>query len=415
MAAPQWAREADGKPKKWAGGRIKLVGGVEKFVIERQVGPTKFTVTLETSDLDDARAELALFNRSPASYKSPTKHRTEAVARAATLIGVVWTDELVSEFLRFAQAKAKRGDLSDRYVRFTLEKYLADWTGVLGGKDMRSLRLGDLRQALKRWKGVAEDKRIVSLKAFTAWLRQDGKLERSEDPTLDLIVPQAVPSKDVNDRAYPIPLVEALYKEITLQQVRDVVLLRAKTGMHHTEVQGLKKAELREIDDPSGIAGMVTFHHKKKKEEHAISLDAQCFAAALRLAPGAPDHKTMWKHMNLALQALPPNVRKLARSVRVQPERLRHSFGTWAKTVGSVVTPLNQAGVPLAIVSERMGHLNKKTTAGHYLGDYVREMIAIPIKLEHDDDPAIAQPEKSKASRPSAQRRRGAHGASPKR
>lgn len=416
MAAPQWVRDPidPSKPKKWAGGRLKLVGGRELFVIERQVGPTKFSITLDTTDPDEALAELALFNRAPASYRSPAKVRAEAVERASMLTGVVWTDTLVDDFIRVCQARAKRGELSDRYVRYTLDFYLGEWTKALAGRDLRSLRLVDLRAALKRWKGVAEDKRITALKAFTAWLRQEGKLDRSEDPTLDLVVPQAQASKDVRDRSYPIPLVEALYREITLQPVRDAVLLRAKTGMHHTEIQRLRTAELRELNDPSGIHGMIVFFHAKKDAEHAVSVDAQTFAAAQRMAKGAPDHKTTWKHLNLALAEVAksqPELRRQLRAARVQPEMLRHSFSTWARKFGTEVKPASQTGVPLAKVSETMGHTSKRTTAKHYLGDHVREMIRIPISLSHPDDPAIAPPSPLQTERPSAPPSRGASAA----
>lgn len=408
MAAPQWAQGPDGKTKKWAGGRIKLVNGVERYVIERKVGPTRFSITLDPMDLETARAELALFNRSPASYRSPQRQRTDDVMRAATMTGAVWTDDMVSEFLRYARARVKAGKLSERYVDYTLDKYLTEWTEELGGRDLRTLRITDLRKALKRWRGVAEDKRITAIKAFTAWLRSEGKLDRKEDATLDLEVPQAEASKDVHAREYPILFVEVLYRMITLQSVRDSVLLRVKAnGMHHTEIQRLPKSSLRVLKDPSGIYGEIVFAHLKKDGKHSVSVDAQTFAAAERIARnGAPDHKTVWKHLQLAFAALPTETRKLVRDRTITPERLRHSFGTWAHRVGVNVEPSNQSGLTLDQVAEHMGHTKKATTRKHYIGDVVRPMVVLPIRLEHPEDPAppegppVVLPAQREASRP---------------
>lgn len=193
-------------------------------------------------------------------------------------------------------------------------------------------------------------------------------------------------------KGYPIKLVEQVYARVANQRVRDVLLLRATLGMHDTEIRRLSqgKAALRRVSDPGGIEGTIAFQHLKKGKPHVVSCDARTFAAAERLLAGRAvvERKTVSKAIKAAAAALAKGMPQTYKTPPVvHPSELRHSFATWATTVGEEVWPANQRGVDLAKVAENMGHLGKRTTSFFYVGDRVPMMIRLPIKLHHPEDP----------------------------
>ena len=75
---------------------------------------------------------------------------------------------------------------------------------------------------------------------------------------------------------------ERHFAEVNSQGVRDVLVLRCLTGMHHSEVERIARGEceLREVNGgKSGIVAVVRFLHKSQYE-HVQSLSAQAYAAA---------------------------------------------------------------------------------------------------------------------------------------
>lgn len=410
MSNPQTKRTAPQWVEDWPGGRVRLARGRKVWVIERRVGGgARRAVTLHVRSEPEALAELALFERDPLGYKTRQEAATERIRGRADAFAL--DADSLKEFLAHADARVKKGDLTDQYVKQILGPYLNQWAKALHGRDLRKVELQDLRLALKG--KTAQHKRVVALKAFTAWAREEGtaagqRLKRAEDPTLDLKTPEVIPAKSAKPKGYPIKLVEKLYGELVSQVARDTICLRVKTGMHDTEIDRVARGggELRRIDDPSGIAGTVVFAHLKKGKMHVVSLDAQGFAAAERLqARGAGVSRNALKLMldRVAIRWHGCNgvttkrinkkgvavweTRPCEKCALIHPGELRHSFATWATTVGVEVHPANQKGVDLAKVAEAMGHLGKKTTSAFYVGDRVPMMIAVPVKLAHPKDP----------------------------
>lgn len=384
--APLWL---EGEAGKWLGGRVRLARGEKVFVIERRINGKRRAVALTMSE-KEAEAELALFDRDPENYRSRKETAKEAPHRA----GVRLDQVTLGEFQEACDARVKKGDLTDQYVKQSLVPYLGEWAKVLGARDLRRVSLSELKGHLKRWK-TAEHKRVVALKAFTSWLREEDKLRRADDPTLDLKTPEIRPAKSARAKGYPIVLVQRLYAELISQLARDTVCLRVKTGMHDTEIDRIAQGGgvLRRIDDSSGIVGIVVFPHLKKGRMHVLSLDAQAFAAAERLqARGEGVKRSPLKLMidraceRMEILEKVPKGKKRPPSP-IQPGELRHSFATWSATVGVEVHPVNQKGVDLAKIAEVMGHLGKRTTSVFYVGDRVPMMIQVPVKLFHPEDP----------------------------
>lgn len=377
--------------RKWAGGRVRMARGREVWVIER----SGRVLTLNVASERDAMVELALFETDPVAY------RTRAQRTAAAPGRVVLDVETLS---LFAAHCAKQG-LSEGYRKHILGRYLADWGVALRGRDLRTVALREVVSALDGWK-TARHHRIVALKAFTAWARETAQLRRGDDPTVDLRVPPARAEKSLRPKGYPMRLVERLYAEISSQALRDTICLRAKTGMHDSEISRIARGEarLKRLDDPSGIAGTITFRHKTGKV-HVVSVDAQTFAAAERLAVRGPlsrnAAKVMLDRVAIRWHGCDGVTRKRtnARGEHVwetrpcpgcelfRPGELRHSFATWARAEGRLVRA-REGGVPLAEVAAVMGHFSARTTATFYEGGEVPAMLALPLRLEHAEDPA---------------------------
>jgi len=355
----------------WAGGRKYEASGRTVFVIERMRLGRRFTHRLEVEGIREALAELALFDRDPEGY---TSRRDAATREAATAVRL--GSEPVGRFL----AHLRAGGRTERYRR-NVRSYLAQWTRALGDRDLRTLTLQDLRRTLASWE-TARKSRIIALKSFFSYLREEeGLISPAQDATLALKVPPARPAKRLTERAYDLRLVERFYRALESQAVRDLVCVLAKTGMHSTEVDRIARGdgELRALRDQVEIAGLARLIHKNG-EEQIQALDAQVLEALRRLAERgqAPVDSYVRKEMRRAARAL--------REEPLQVGRLRHSFVTWATTVGVEVRP-TAAGVPLETVAAIVGHKSPRTTRPFYKGNAVPPMVRLPIGLGHPDDP----------------------------
>jgi integrase len=402
----------------WSGGRIRqLDDGTLRWYIRKRLGAAgRVTIALDVEcqcrdtlrafkehwtpscgHHDAAMAELSRFRLDPAGFKTRKQHAAEALSQRG---GVALDADSLGKFLAHANARVSKGELSKNYVHYELTPYCGDWATALGGKPLAKVRLADLKTALRGWK-TAHHKRIVAIKAWTAWLREEGRLSRSEDPTLDLKVPTAKP-RPVGERAFTAKQVEGFYgklrdyefsvgfgeeapdwaeaKEVSLQPVRDVFVLRAKAGLHGSEISRLARGEgsIRVLKNEGEIAGTLVFPHKHGGE-HVVSVDQQTLAAAQRLrASGkAPDRVR--------------TARAVARVIKAHPElegfsfeNLRHSFITLG-VGGRIVTPKG-GGVSLEMIAQVAGHSSVRTTRRHYLGAHVPAMIVVPAELTNADD-----------------------------
>lgn len=405
--------ESDSPFRRWPGGRARKGALGEAFYIrERLPGGRRVEIALGIMPEGEAMAEWALYRQDREAYKPPKTRAAEAIANGDSNAPVRLDLTTLGTFGKWADLEDKAGRLSHSYVRNTLKKYLREWGEALKERDLHTVTLDQLQTALQRWE-TAQHKRIIALKAFTKWAREvkpAPKLRRQFDPTLDLRVPEVTPEKKRRKKGYAIDRVENTYRVVDDQAVRDLIRLRVgAAGLHDTEIDRLARGEgeLRRIDDSSGIAGLLVFEHKKKGGDHAISVDAATFAAAerLRALGKAPSNSHVHDHLHRAAIKLhgcegvsrnfgdgsddSSRIEACLKCPRIVPSELRHSFATWARTLGEIVRPANQKGVDLATVSERMGHTSKATTKGFYLGDHVPEMIRVPVKLEHPDDPAL--------------------------
>lgn len=417
MPTPQWI-------DTWLGGRVRLSRGKPVWVIERRVGGgARRAVALDVDSEPAALRELAMFEADPVNYQTKRRRREE-VARKSVQLDV----ETLRGFEQHASERVERKELTDAYVKQSLAPYLGGWAVKLAGRDLRKVSLSDLRQVLKSWP-TAQHKRIVALKAFTAWLRAEDRLKRAEDPTLDLVVPTAKSTRSLEERAYSADLIERFYAAMTnysfpigyredddvppdapktfvdLQPIRDVFLLRAKTGMHGSEIDRLASGDgsIRLLKGHDPIAATLSFPHKKGGA-HVVSIDAQTLAAAERLVASGTTPSRVTTGRAIA-RVITKNEKEHPDFEGFALENLRHSFITL--TAGATVVTPKGGGVPIELVAQLVGHTNTRTTRRHYLGVHVPPMAVLPLKLVNPDDPVTPGSKHSKGSKPSKGSRRG--------
>lgn len=357
---------------KWKGGRVAIgADGAPVYVLERMVARRRYAITLDVASETEALAELALFLRDPVAYERTAAKAKEEARKAAVERDQLLIDaELVGRFLKHLQQKER----SPKYVEDT-KRYLATWAAQLGERDLRQLELKDLERALDKMEG-ARQQRIAAIKSFFSFLRsEEGLLKTAEDATLDLKVPQSNPEKNTRKKGYSMEHVEKIFGAVEDPLVRDVILARAKTGMHGSELRRLAKGEgvLAKLDGKTAIAGTLTVKHKNRTV-HTQSLDADTFAALARIieAGRIPDDK----QINQAIDAA-------AKTLRVKPIRLgelRHSYRTWARTHGTIVR-LADAGLPLDAIADSVRHKDTRTTKRFCDGTEVPPLIVVPLDL----------------------------------
>ncbi len=233
---------------RWDGGRTYVnKQGDTVWVLEKQVHRRLYTTRLSAGNEKDALAELALFRRDPAAYVARAQEAKAAEETTPGNAPVLLDLPTVERFLGYLKSQGR----TERHRKNVLH-YLAHWAEVLYGKDLRQLRLQDLKQALNGWFDAeagdipAKRHRIAAIKAFCSWLREEeAVLTTAEDATLALKVPPARPEKALRDKGYSMRDVERIYAAISgwesarygwkgtgrvteVQCVRDVLMLHAK-------------------------------------------------------------------------------------------------------------------------------------------------------------------------------------------
>jgi hypothetical protein len=358
---------------RWSGGRYRDVGEVRHFFIEKMVGGVRYAVKLDVHSEVDALAELALFMRDPVSYRTRSQ---QAEDEGASVVRI--TQQEITRFMAYLEKKQCSYD-----YRAGCRTYLVQWANALKAQDLRSLRVREVHELLSAWE-AGHRYRLEALKSFLSFLAREEVLPK-ENVGSHLRIERPPPAKvKTGRRGYEISAVEELYSNTVAQSIRDVLLLRAKFGLHHTEIERIAEGggEVIEVGSKSGIAAVIRYVHKSRRE-HRQSIDAQGVAALRRLMAKkkAPKKESVWMSFKrTALRIKQPEI---------APNQLRHSFVTWAKDKGRVVR-IENAGVSLDLIAMVVGHgMNVTTTKAHYDNSLVPPMIAIPINLAHKDDPPL--------------------------
>ena len=346
---PQWAG-------RWLGGRFYVdTDGQKVFFIERRADGVQRSVRLRTHDEREAGAELALFMRDPGAYCAP-----KVPTHAGPLEPVLITTDRINLYLESIHGTVK----DHREARFS---YLLGWQ--LHDLDLRTVDRRALRAALTRFDGGHRG-RVETINAFARFLVREGDLT-AWNPLIN--TREADTTLRAPREAYSVKQLTDSYARLPAGSVRDLFIVRAMTGLHHTEIAQLVRcgettealpdggAWVRRLDGRHEIKGVLQVMHKSR-HRHRQSVDGQTLEAALRLRAHVPDRVTVW-------EALAPLV----------PSNLRHTFITLSGEVGKLVT-YKAAGVDRARIAQTVGHRAGSTmTADRYDKLQVPAMIKLPI------------------------------------
>ncbi len=317
--------------RPWKGGYVRRDSkGRDVYVIERWVNGRKFHVSTRCHAERPAFAQLDRFEADPSAYRPD----------GAAVVAI--TDELLEDFLD--HLTEQRG-ASRKYAREMI-RHLGDWSSDLKGKNLRTLQLSDVRAPLER--RTNRQHRIIALKGFCRWLRQDkGLLKTGEDITLEVPVPQGSPEKYQRRKVVEVERIAGAFGEL-IGAPRDFLLVMASTGMHVTElerfVRGVDGTEL--VDGSPAV--LITRHKSGAATRIPLGI-AEVVEAAKRLRAG----RVVPRKMN-------QQVKEACVRAKVKPFTLgvmRHTVATFAV----------EAGSPAELVSKFLGHRDKRTTERFYV------------------------------------------------
>jgi integrase len=341
----------------WEGGGYISLGprGQKTYVIERSIGRKRFHISTRCHTSAGAEAQLRRFEADPLNY------RPEGGDETADVEPVYLTAELAAEYLDACEAKGS----ARSWVR-TKEFYLEKWGEDLGGVDLRRASLRDHIEPALQCRQTGRAGRIITLKAFFAWLRTVKHALRShEDCTIDLKVPQATPEKWRRRKAADIETVRAAVR-LLAPAYRDVLTVLAASGWHVSELERFVRDEgshIVYVRRPEALAVLVTVH-KSGKPGRATIRDQAVLGAAERLRA----RREVPRRLNDAIKA----ACAAAGVPSFQAGSMRHSVATWAI----------ESGMTMQEVADFLQHSDKRTTARWYADVAVPRAPALPRVLD---------------------------------
>jgi len=359
---------------RWEHGRTYLDGeGHSVFLLEKQRGGKRYNIPLRVPSESDALAEARLFVRDPDAYVQEQLTRgklarTRAARRARELApapepsGVRITTETIQAVLDHLRAEGR----NEVHVQ-NVKRYLADWGDILEGRPLQTVSPAELERHLDAWpfreRAKSRRYKIVALKCFASfYVHQKHLLRAHQNPAAELVVKRPKPK---DPQIYSIEQVEEHYRYVELQCVRDVLVLRAKGGMHGSEIDRIARGEgkVEPITDHPIIVGILSYPHKRG-ETHRQFIDAQMAEAVKRLQArgSAPTKETVIIEMRAAAARL--SKAKGERVPHLHPSKLRHSFLSWGTEMGEKVTRTGK-GMSVQDMADIANH-SRETSRKHY-------------------------------------------------
>lgn len=341
--------------KRWSGGYIhQQADGRPLYVLERKVGGRKFHISTRAHSERAAHEHLRRFEADPWRYAEEMRSgRPEALP-------VSLTADLVSDYWRWMTTRRQPLPASKAHARDAV-RYLADWTEDLRGRDLRRLDLSTLKAALAA-RPRAQQHRIIAIKAFFSWLREERQMvQRRDDPTLDLRVPQASPEKHRRRKAASTEAVRAALAQLS-PDCRDWVLLLAHVGWHLTELgRFARDPDSRIAPGRGAVLAVLQVRHKTGATTRTPLLAQEAVDAARRIRErGTFPRKRLYAEIRAACAA--------AGVSRFTPGAMRHTVATWAI----------EEGTSADVVADFLGHRDRRTLNRFYADVAVP---TLPIRL----------------------------------
>jgi integrase len=316
----------------WDGGYVRHGKKHPTYVIERWVDGIHFHISTRCHTSGAAHEQLKRFESDPVGYR-PSGTGLKRVHITADLV------------LRYCTWMGEAKSNSEGWCR-DCARWLADWTEDFATSDLRSVKLHELETMLDKRKH-SRPGRITALKGFCKWLRRrEGLITSKEDPTVDLVVPQA--KEAARSRAVPEARISAVLPYLP-EDARDLLLVLMGTGAHISEIK--RFASVGELAKQSKTKAIMYMVHKTKRVKPFPLVGRVYVEAAERLkARGRlPSYWTLNTDMTKA--CADAGVERFTLGV------LRHSFTTNAF----------KRGATMAEVGDAVHHSTPRTTRRHYV------------------------------------------------
>lgn len=325
---------ASDRSERWPGGYVRTsADGRRTYWIRRRIAGRLYETSTRATSLRAAIAQLERFERDPAGYDPSGEG-----GRPLRLDG-----PLSAAFLDDVEASGVSRDHWRRY-----QKALAWWAVALRGADLRRVSLATITDALPE---TGRRSRIVAIRRLYSWLRETGRIEASEDPTLDrLRVPQSRPEQWRRPKAIG-PADLAKVRARLSGVYRDALDILTGTGWHVAELARFAQAGSVDVyrgDDKTASAVLLCPRHKSG-DAHRTAVGPDVEAAARRLR----------EHGGLSISRFHRAILAACDAAGVDrfgPGQLRHTVATWAV----------EAGEPVEAVAAFLGHRSATTTRRFY-------------------------------------------------
>jgi integrase len=306
---------ASERGRQWAGGYVRTDReGRDTYWIRRKVGGVRYEVSTRCHTDRAAMAELARFEADPAGYQAGGGDPLRLDA------------EMVAAFMLAQETKPRPPTLKWRAAQ---RAYLAWWSDVLGGRDLRRVNLGrDILPAL-RGQG-AKHLRIATIKRLYSWLRETDRIAATEDPTFGrLKVPAPEPAQWTRSKVIPVESYTKARSHL-VGAYRDALDVLAGTGWHVTELARFAQGGTVEPyrgENPD-VAGVLVCPRHKAGGSHRTAVSADVLAAARRLrSHGGLSESRFHRAVLAACDA--------AGVERFRPGWFRHTIATMATEAGA--------------------------------------------------------------------------------
>lgn len=337
------------KKELWPGGYIhRQKDGRPLYIIAKMVRGKRFHISTRCHDIRPALKQLERFEADPFNYR-PEGEGGGDMPMTANLIAehIAWQLDVKKNTRKHAKEMGNR---------------LAEWLEDFKGGDLRKVTLRDHIVPALNKRDTGRKNRIIALKGFYSWLRTERHaITSAEDPTLDLLVPQAIPEKLKRRKALERERVRAALKHLR-GAYKDCLLLLIATGWHVTELERFVRSDESEIvRQPKGskVLAVLSVKHKSDWTRTPI-LDKFYLQVAERLkARGAVPRR------------LNGHIKEACEKAEVKPFTLgvlRHSVGTWAV----------EDGAHPRDVSEFYNHKDLRTSKRFYI-DAAVPTISVPV------------------------------------
>ena len=316
----------EGESGTWEGGRVFVErDGSKTFHIRKAVAGVRHEFSTRCSKLGPAMKAYE-------KWQADNSWRPGCEYAARVLL----TDALIARHLAWAE---EDGPLAQEWKR-KKQVYLEWWRDLLAGRDLRTVALRHLQDALEGVKARTHRKAVI--KHLYTFCREKGLISRDEDPTFDLALPQAGGGMSKKERAITRDEFGRTFEKVTEEQYRDILTLQAGTGMHVSEAQRLARGQ--------GLVGpdFVAVQHKRGTL-HRQAVKPDVMTAARRIQ----------ERGSFSVSRYSKAVRKAAKAAGMRPwapGSMRHSVTTW----------LLDEGATLDQVSTWLGHLSPATTKRFY-------------------------------------------------